>query len=104
MSARKPKFEVPHPGDLLRETLEELGVSRRRFAAASGIDPSVVSGICNRRRGVSAETAIRIARTLGTDAQSWLNLQAAFDLDKAERARGAEFSRISVLPELAPAA
>lgn len=100
---RKPIFTVPHPGDILRETLEELGVSQRRFGRISGIDPSVICGICARRRSVTAESAIRIARALGTDAQSWLNLQNRFDLDKAERIHGTDFEKISALPELAVA-
>jgi len=78
-------FKLNHPGKLLAQTLEELGVSQYRFAKVSGIDRAVVNGICHGTRGITAENAVRIARTLGTDAQSWLNAQAKFDLWKVEQ-------------------
>lgn len=73
-------FRLDPPGFLLAQTLEELGVSQYAFAKASGIDRSALNGICRGKRGITAETAVRIARTLGTDAQSWLNAQVKFDL------------------------
>lgn len=94
-----PNFTVPHPGEILRETLEELGISQYRFAKSSGIDASVINGICRGKRSVSVESALRIARALGTDAQSWLNLQMLFDIDRTEREKHAELAKITVVPE-----
>lgn len=91
---RKPKFEIPHPGTLLKEILGELGVSHYRFAKASGIDPSVLSGILAGRRRITTESAIRIGRALGTDARSWVNHQASYDLDAVSRAKRDAFDRI----------
>lgn len=99
---RKEEIFAPyHPGEMLRETLEELGVSRYRFAKITGIAPSVLSGICNCKRGISVDSAIRIGRALGTGAQGWLNMQAFFDLETAEAAHREEFDKIAVLPQVA---
>lgn len=82
---KKKIFRLDPPGFLLAQTLAELGVSQYAFAKASGIDRSALNGICRGTRGITAETAVRIARTLGTDAQSWLNAQAKFDLWRVEQ-------------------
>lgn len=100
MFKRKPKFEVPHPGKLIGETLKELGVSQYRFAKESGIDRSVLSGIIAGRRGITAETAIRLSRAFNSDAQSWLNMQSLYDLANAEKAKAAEFAKIKPISEL----
>lgn len=98
----KNKIFAPyHPGEMLRETLDELGVSQYRFAKTTGIPPSVLCGICKGKRGISADSAIRIARALGTDAQSWLNMQALYDLEIAENEKHEIFDKISVLPQVA---
>lgn len=91
---RKPKFEIPHPGALLKEILDEMNVSHYRFAKVSGIDPSVLSGILSGRRRITVESAIRIGHALGCDPRSWINHQVSFDLDAAEKAKAAEFARI----------
>lgn len=98
----KNKIFAPyHPGELLRETLEELGVSQYRFAKITGISPAVLCGICKGKRSVSADSAIRIARALGTDAQSWLNMQAFYDLEVAEAEKHETFDKIAVIPQAA---
>ena len=75
---------VPAPGDLLRsEWLEPLGISPYRLAKDIGVPANRITGILNGTRAISADTALRLARYFGTDAQSWLNLQARHDLEKA---------------------
>lgn len=72
-----------HPGEHLAEMLEELGVSQYRLAKAIGVPPMRISEIVRRRRAVTADTALRIGRALGTSAEFWLNLQRMYDLDLA---------------------
>ena len=102
--AKHEIFAPYHPGELLRETLEELGVSQYRFAKITGISPAVLCGICKCKRSVSADSALRIARALGTDAQSWINMQAFYDLEVAEQKNRAVFEKIRVLPQVAETA
>jgi addiction module HigA family antidote len=74
-----------HPGEILREEYAKpLGLSANGLAQALGITAARVNDILRERRGVSADTALRLARYFGTDAQSWLNLQSAFELREAE--------------------
>lgn len=79
-----------HPGEILREEwLDPLGVTPYRLAKEIAVPPNRITEILNGRRAITAETALRLARYFGTDAQSWLNLQAAYDLDVAKRSLGA---------------
>ena len=74
-----------HPGEVLREDfLLPLGLSAAALAAALRVPASRVLGIVRERRAISPDTALRIARYFGGDAQSWLRMQAAFDLRTAE--------------------
>ena len=78
-----------HPGEILREDfLEPLGLSANALAQALQVTPTRVNDIVRERRGVTADTALRLARYFGGDAQSWLNLQSTFDLRTAEQAVG----------------
>ncbi len=73
-----------HPGHLLMaEWLEPLGISAYRLAKDLNVPPNRVTEIVNGNRGITAETALRLARYFGTDAQSWINLQAAYDIEVA---------------------
>lgn len=83
-----------HPGEILRsEWLEPLDLTPYRLAQEIGVPPNRVTEILNGRRAISADTALRLARFFGTDAQSWLNLQARHDLETARRTVGAEIER-----------
>lgn len=76
-----------HPGEILREEfLGPLGISAHALSTALHVAPSLVNEIVSEQREVSAETALRLARYFGGDAQSWLNLQQAYDLRTATRA------------------
>lgn len=75
-----------HPGEVLREEyLVPLGMSARSLAKALGVPANRITEIMRGERDVSADTAIRLGRYFKTDPRFWLNLQAAFDLSKAER-------------------
>ena len=71
-----------HPGEvLLEEFLEPMGLSQYRLAKDIHVPPRRINEIVHGTRGVSADTALRLARYLGTSERFWLNLQAQFDLD-----------------------
>lgn len=83
-----------HPGEVLREdVLDALGLSARALAAALDVPPNRVTGILNEERVITADTALRLARFLGGNAQFWLNLQSSYDLRKAEAEAGASIRR-----------
>lgn len=82
-----PRRDLPpvHPGEILLEDfLKPLRLTRYRLAKATGVPQRRIDEICAGKRAVSADTALRLARFFGTDAQSWMNLQAAYDLECAE--------------------
>lgn len=82
------------PGELLREEwLEPLGITAYRLAKDIDVPPNRVTGILNAERAITADTALRLARYFGTDAQSWMNLQARYDLAMEQRAHGEEIAR-----------
>ena len=70
-----------HPGEILREDyLAPLNLSANALAVALSVPATRIHEIVNGRRGISADTAERLARYFGGDAVSWLNLQATYDL------------------------
>ncbi|WP_273526572.1 HigA family addiction module antitoxin [Pseudomonas sp.] len=89
-----------HPGEFLRETLGELGLTQAAFAAAIGVSPMRVSHVLKGSRPVTAELALLIGRALGQSPQYWLNLQTAYDLKVAEAAMK---QSLKAVRELAPA-
>ena len=73
-----------HPGEILLEDfLTPMGISRYRLAKSIGVPQRRVDEICAGKRSITADTAQRLARFFGTDAQSWMNLQAEYDLECA---------------------
>src|SRR5512132_3394217 len=77
-----------HPGEFLREILEERGMSQAQFARVIGVAPMRVSHIVKGTRPVTAELALLFGRAFGQSPQYWLNLQSAYDLNSAERHLG----------------
>ena len=74
-----------HPGEVLREEfLVPFGSSAREVAEAIGVPANRLTDIIRGRRGITADTALRLGRYFGTDPRFWLNLQTAHDLSKAE--------------------
>ena len=88
-----------HPGEFLRETLDELGLSQAQFARGVGVSPMRISHITNGVRPVTAELALLFGRALGQAPQYWLNLQAAYDLKMAERSIGKRLRAVTALAE-----
>ena len=78
-----------HPGEILREDfLVPIGMTPHALSKALGVPPARVNDIVREIRGVTPDTALRLARFFGGDAKSWLNLQATYDLKLAEHELG----------------
>ena len=78
--------EPVHPGEVLKhDFMEPFALSSNALARAIGVTPARINEIVRCRRGITAETALRLARYFGTDAQSWMNLQDRYELAVAER-------------------
>jgi addiction module HigA family antidote len=72
-----------HPGEILAEEyLEPLGVTQHRLAVAIGVPPRRINEIVHGKRGITADTALRLARFFGTSERFWLNLQCRYDLER----------------------
>ncbi|MGA9623791.1 MAG: HigA family addiction module antitoxin [Bryobacteraceae bacterium] len=85
---------VPHPGETIREdVLEPLGMSVNQLAKALGITATRLNDVV-RGRGITADTALRLARYLGTSAEFWLGLQLEFDLRTARQSRQREIEKM----------
>lgn len=78
-----------HPGEILKEDfLIPLGISINRLALDIGVPPGRISEIVNGKRGISADTALRLARFFGVAPEVWMGLQADYDLRLAQRTVG----------------
>lgn len=86
-----------HPGEHLAEELKELGMSAAELSRQLEVPTNRITAILNGQRGITGDTALRLAHFFGTSAQFWLNLQALYDLRLAERKAG---EAIKALPTL----
>jgi addiction module HigA family antidote len=95
MNRKRPyRIPFPHPGETLREDyLKPLGMSVNKLALELRVPATRMTEIVNGRRGITADTALRLARYFDTTAKFWLNLQASYDLAKASEIRLAEIER-----------
>ncbi|MNF88441.1 putative HTH-type transcriptional regulator YddM [compost metagenome] len=73
-------YNPPHPGALIKESMEALGLSARALAAALGVAPSTVQRILAEKSEVSPEMALRLAKVVGSSPQVWLAMQDAYNL------------------------
>lgn len=95
-------FDPIHPGEVLAEQIEALEITAAEAARALGIPHSRVSQILHGRRAITADTALRLSRWLGTDDEFWMNLQTRYDLDIAKDVTGNAIAT-AVKPVSAPA-
>ena len=94
MARKKTTLPPVHPGEILREDLmRPLGISINRLARDLRVPVTRISEIVNCRRGISADTALRLSRYFGNTSEFWMNLQAAYDLEIAERESKREIER-----------
>jgi len=80
------KLPPVHPGEVLRETLDDLGLSMNQLAQQIHVPANRISTIVAGKRSITGETALRLARYFGTTPGYWMNLQARFDLESARDA------------------
>lgn len=83
-----------HPGIVLKEELEELGVSPTELARQIDVPPNRIGQIIAGKRSVSVDTALRLGHWFGVEAQFWVNLQTQFDLVSAEQRIGAALHKL----------
>lgn len=89
------KLMLIHPGEILREEfMAPAGISANALAQALGVTTARIDEIVRERRGITADTALRLARFFGADAQSWLNLQMRYELLTAQDAIGDQLKQI----------
>lgn len=85
-----------HPGEVLREEfLVPLGLSAGALAKAMGVPRTRVERIAAEASGITADTALRLSKALGTSAELWLNLQTRYDMETAQLAIGKELAKIA---------
>jgi addiction module HigA family antidote len=97
MTEKRHPLPPIHPGQILKEDLDDAGVSMNRLARDIRVPMNRVSEIVNGKRAITADTALRLARYFGTSAHYWLNLQTAYDLQLATRESGERIQH-EVLP------
>jgi antitoxin HigA-1 len=89
------RLPIIHPGEILKlDFLEPLNITPYRLSVDIGVAQTRISEIINGKRGMSADTAIRLSRYFGNSAQFWLNLQAGYDLRLAQAENQAVYDRI----------
>lgn len=74
-----------------------LGISQARLAEAAGLPPSRVNDLIKQRRGITADSALRLGKCFGVSAEFWLNLQSHFDLEEVRRAGPQAYNSIPLL-------
>jgi antitoxin HigA-1 len=94
MTRKKQLLPPVHPGEiLLLEFLEPMELSQYALAKATGVPPRRINEIVLGKRGISADTALRLGRYFGMEPQFWLNLQSRYDLDVARDELGNRLER-----------
>jgi antitoxin HigA-1 len=101
----KRKIKAVHPGRILREEfMEPARISQYRLAQATGLSQVQVGNIIRGKRGITAETALRLERALGMSAQTWMNLQTLYELEKASTEAGQRIRQTTARLKLREAA
>ncbi|MBI3680509.1 MAG: HigA family addiction module antidote protein [Acidobacteria bacterium] len=83
-----------HPGEILGDELEEIGLSAKKLADLLDVPPNRLYQILSGKRNLTADTALRLSRYFGTSADFWMNLQSAYELDMARQQLGKDIQRI----------
>ena len=95
-------IEPIHPGEILMEDfIKGFGITQSRLAAAIGVPPRRINEIVHGKRGISADTAVRLAKYFGTSAELWMNLQSHYELRLERRALREQLDNIVPLQSVA---
>ena len=91
-------IEPIHPGEILMEDfIEAFGITQNKLAVSIGVPPRRINEIVHGKRGITADTAIRLARFFGTSDEFWMNLQSNYELRLERRALGDKVAAIAPL-------
>jgi addiction module HigA family antidote len=91
-----------HPGEILKkEFLEPMDISGYRLAQALDVNPQTVSDILLKKRGISADMAIRLGKVFGMSAEFWMNLQSAYELATAQKSLKSKIKKVKPLAKAA---
>jgi addiction module HigA family antidote len=93
----KPLLHNPHPGETLKEALDDLGITQYRLAKDTGLPHSRITAIIKGRQGITAATALRLGKYFGTGPEYWLNLQQMHDVAAAREEQAVALGRIRPL-------
>ncbi|HEU5222220.1 MAG TPA: HigA family addiction module antitoxin [Candidatus Lumbricidophila sp.] len=92
------KLPPVHPGEVLMEDfITGFGITQNKLAVAIGVPPRRINEIVHGKRGISADTALRLSKYFGTSAEFWINLQSYYELDRAEDVAGQQIAMITPL-------
>lgn len=80
--------QITHPGEIVEEWINGSGLTQGEFSQRLGVSRRTVCELVSGRRNVSPEMALRLSRLLGTTAESWMNMQASFDLQRTKQRLG----------------
>lgn len=90
-----------HPGEMLADELQQLGVSPTELSRQIRVPANRISQIINGKRAITGDTALRLAHWFGTSPQCWMNLQTLYDVRMAEEEAGTEIKALPTKPEKA---
>jgi addiction module HigA family antidote len=90
-----------HPGEILGDELEEIGLSAKKLADLIDVPPNRLYQLLAGKRNVTADTALRLSQYFGMSADFWMNLQSAYELDLARQQNGKAIQRIPRRKEVA---
>jgi len=85
-----------HPGEVLQDELEEIGLTQSTLAKHIGVLPKTVNEICRGKRGISAEMAMKLSKALGGSPQFWLNLQNNWDISQLDETVFEDIKHVAV--------
>jgi antitoxin HigA-1 len=98
---KKERLPPIHPGEILREEfLTPLGMTANELSLALRVPATRINDIVNEKRGITADTALRLSRYFGTTSRFWMNMQASYELEVAEDQKGQAVMR-EVFPRTA---
>lgn len=80
----KIHYTPVHPGEVLQDELEEVGLTQSALAEHIGVLPKTINEICRGKRGISAEMAMKLSKALGGSPQFWLNLQNSWEISQLD--------------------
>jgi addiction module HigA family antidote len=87
MSNKKNHVTPIHPGRILQDELDELGIAQSTLATHIGVLPKTINEICRGKRGISVDMAMRLSQALGASPHFWLNLQIHWELSQLSKGK-----------------